>query len=461
MKCRYCKAEIPEGELYCKKCGREVQIVPDYNPLDEMLTAQIQLDDDNRETELEQYMNQNRRNNRSSVSRVTGKTGQTANRNTGRTRQSADWNTGRTRQSANRNTGRTGRDAARNTGRTTSRTTGNVSGRRSSGNTTGQMLSEKERRKRQSAKAARKKALRRKRRILLLIMAAIVVLAGVGFYALYQGSYNGIMRKAQKAEQSKDYTSAESYYKQAIAKNAQKADAYTGLADVYLAQDKTEEATSLFEDAVSKQTGNVDLYKACMDFYLKSDQNMEIPNLLDSVSDSMLDKLSDYVVNEPEFSLNDSTTYDDVQKLLLTTDADTIYYTTDGTDPNLSSTKYTSEGIQISEGETTVKAIAVNKKGVPSITSKKTYTVEFPVEDAPAVSPSTGQYDEAVQIEVKVPDGYTAYYTTDGTDPTTASTKYTGPIDMPKGETLFKVVLVNAKGRMSGITTRNYMYDNQ
>ena len=32
---------------------------------------------------------------------------------------------------------------------------------------------------------------------------------------------------------------------------------------------------------------------------------------------------------------------------------------------------------------------------------------------------------------------------------------------MPKGETLFKVVLVNGKGRMSGITTRNYMYDNQ
>ena len=322
-------------------------------------------------------------------------------------------------------------------------------------------MSEKERRKRQSAKAAKKKALRRKRRIVLLIMAAIVILAGAGFYVIYQGSYNGIMKKAQKAAQSKDYTAAESYYKQAITKDSKKADAYTGLADVYLAQDKTDEATSLFENAVSKQTGNADLYKACMDFYLKSDQNMEIPNLLDSVSDSMLDKLSDYVVDEPEFSLNDSTTYDDVQKLLLTTDSAAIYYTTDGSDPSLSSTKYTSEGIQISEGETTVKAIAVNKKGVPSATSKKTYTVEFPVEDAPAVSPSTGQYDEAVQIEVKVPDGYTAYYTTDGTDPTTASTKYTGPIDMPKGETLFKVVLVNGKGRMSGITTRNYMYDNE
>ena len=51
MKCRYCKAEIPEGELYCKKCGREVQIVPDYNPLEEMLTAQIQLDGNEQESE--------------------------------------------------------------------------------------------------------------------------------------------------------------------------------------------------------------------------------------------------------------------------------------------------------------------------------------------------------------------------------------------------------------------------
>ena len=71
---------------------------------------------------------------------------------------------------------------------------------------------------RQSAKAARKKALRRKKTIVLLIMAAIVVLTGAGFYVVYQNSYNGIMKKAQKAAQSKDYTTAEAYYKQAISK---------------------------------------------------------------------------------------------------------------------------------------------------------------------------------------------------------------------------------------------------
>ena len=38
----------------------------------------------------------------------------------------------------------------------------------------------------------------------------------------------------------------------------------------------------------------------------------------------------------------------------------------------------------------------------------------------------------------------------DKSDPTTASTKYAGPIDMPEGETIFKAILVNAKGRTSG-----------
>lgn len=121
MKCRYCKAEIPEGELYCKKCGREVQIVPDYNPLEEMLTAQIQLDGNEQESELDQYINQKRRNNN-----------------------------------------RTGQSAGRNTGRSASRTTAAMTGRRMTGNTTGQMLTEKERRKRR-AKSSKKESFAQKK----------------------------------------------------------------------------------------------------------------------------------------------------------------------------------------------------------------------------------------------------------------------------------------------------------
>ena len=41
MKCMHCGANLPEDQLICPRCGREIQIVPDYNPLDDMLTAQL------------------------------------------------------------------------------------------------------------------------------------------------------------------------------------------------------------------------------------------------------------------------------------------------------------------------------------------------------------------------------------------------------------------------------------
>ena len=41
MKCMHCGADLPEDQLICPGCGREIQIVPDYNPLDDMLTAQL------------------------------------------------------------------------------------------------------------------------------------------------------------------------------------------------------------------------------------------------------------------------------------------------------------------------------------------------------------------------------------------------------------------------------------
>lgn len=49
MKCARCGAEIKSGCLYCSKCGYEVQIVPDYNVLEEELLVDI-LDQENRKS---------------------------------------------------------------------------------------------------------------------------------------------------------------------------------------------------------------------------------------------------------------------------------------------------------------------------------------------------------------------------------------------------------------------------
>ena len=65
MKCVHCGANIPDDQMICPVCGAEVQIVPDYNPLDDVLarevkgsvegaTRQIRTDDVRRQRQMSQ-----------------------------------------------------------------------------------------------------------------------------------------------------------------------------------------------------------------------------------------------------------------------------------------------------------------------------------------------------------------------------------------------------------------------
>ena len=41
MKCLHCGANIPDDQVICPECGAEVQIVPDYNPLEDVLAREV------------------------------------------------------------------------------------------------------------------------------------------------------------------------------------------------------------------------------------------------------------------------------------------------------------------------------------------------------------------------------------------------------------------------------------
>jgi hypothetical protein len=111
-----------------------------------------------------------------------------------------------------------------------------------------------------------------------------------------------------------------------------------------------------------------------------------------------------------------------------------IYYTTNGTTPTAASTQYTG-AISISAAAT-LKAIAVVNKGLPSAIASATYTVTLPAA-VPSISPAAGTYTSTQSVTITdTTAGATIYYTTNGSAPTTASTKYTGAISVASTETI-------------------------
>jgi hypothetical protein len=119
------------------------------------------------------------------------------------------------------------------------------------------------------------------------------------------------------------------------------------------------------------------------------------------------------------------------------TSGTTIYYTTNGSTPTASSTEYAGP-IVVSSTET-LEAIAVATGGSNSAVASAAYTItsSLPVVSTPTFSPAGGSYSSAQSVSISdATSGATIYYTTNGTTPTTSSTKYTGPIAVSSTETL-------------------------
>ena len=116
----------------------------------------------------------------------------------------------------------------------------------------------------------------------------------------------------------------------------------------------------------------------------------------------------------------------------------TIYYATNAT-PTTSSTKF-STAIPVNATET-LEAIAIAPGYSVSNVGTASFTIETPA-TTPVISPAAGTYDSAqpVTITDTTPNAV-IYYTTNGTSPTTASTKYGGAFTVSASATVEAIAI--------------------
>lgn len=80
---------------------------------------------------------------------------------------------------------------------------------------------------------------------------------------------------------------------------------------------------------------------------------------------------------------------------------------------------------------------------------------DIPALDAPVIDPNGGSFSESCKVSITAQEGATIFYTTDGTDPTADSNKYTAPFTITKDATV-KAIAIKENARDSKIASAKF-----
>ena len=289
-----------------------------------------------------------------------------------------------------------------------------------------------------------------------LILAFVVTGISLGHYY----SYDYQIQRAVSCMSKEQYTEAITYYLRALELEKTDVEVVFLLAEAYLQKGNKIEYEYLLREIIRNSSSSqeqldraygklIAIYKAREEY----DAINEI--LLLSENTAIRTAYQTYLAASPRFSYEEGD-YDKAVPLKLSSDTiGRIYYTTDGSDPDINSSLYTAP-ILIDSPNTVIKAVAVNEYGIYSEIVTKTYNVKIDMEEAPKISVISGTYYMPMMIEVLEADGRDVYYTTDGTQPNLHSNLYTGPIPMPLGRSVYNFAYVDESGNRGLAAERRY-----
>lgn len=397
MKCANCGAEIKVGCIYCSVCGKEAQIVSDYNLLeDDFLRNMLKEREEKIRGEAER---------------------KAPIKDSKEERHSAKE---RTQEPIN---GRRGQEEAKNG---------------------------------KQKRRVKKRIIFAVSSIILLIVLIVAIVLMVGHSR--DNSYDYQMEQARICVEDKNYRAAEEFAVRALQLEEDSLEAKLLLADIYVLRGEEGKAITLLNEVCGKHRDHQEAYQKLIGLYADKKDYESIRNLSEKTEDEDVLKLFiEYFPQNPEFDSEEGVYAEEFSVGISAGEGDSIYYTLDGSDPRQG--KEYQGPILIEPGQDVqIRAIARNEYELYSDEVEGEFQVELQKPEKPRVSPCGGSFYEAQEITVAVPEGCKAYYTWDGTTPNTSSSQYTKPLTVPEGNNILSLIAVNEHGMSSDVQKCNYIY---
>ncbi len=303
-----------------------------------------------------------------------------------------------------------------------------------------------------------------KYKIALGVVVAAIVCAAAFATSLIEynkkQSYDYNLNAGNQAYMNHEYQNAIGYFEKAEETTTGKGniELLYKMADCYQNLNEIDKATDILRQLLKQQENYADAIKMLSKIYYDDRNGNALNEMISQYRGSESEKyLTQYEVSEPVFSSKGGK-YEDALSLEITADnGNSIYYTLDGREANTSGLKY-NDPISLTNGKTTIKAVAVNEIGVISNQIEETYEISYRKPDAPNVSPASGTFEKGEKIVItNLSRSDRCFYTLDGSEPTSASTEYAGPIEIPDGNTIFSAIIISNHDLASSVTRRNYI----
>lgn len=285
--------------------------------------------------------------------------------------------------------------------------------------------------------------MKEKIKLLIIVLGTIAIVGITTYWVVGALSSSGVNENAKKALDMGKYEEAADIYRNN--------DDMQSLAEVYFKSEEYDKALKIYEQSPKNETT---IGRMC-DIYAINKDTEKLNELINKYKNTEYKKsVEKYIISPPKFSIKEGKYYTQ-EPMELSAKGD-IYYTTDGTMPDKTSTKYNGK-FSLPDGTTHIIAVAYSPLDVKSDISEGLYMFKLKNPDTPGISLMGGTYSGEQVVRINSSDSDAKiYYTTDGSEPNETSKEYKNPLKIMKGHVNLKAVVIDPVGRKSRISENTY-----